>query len=219
MSRVHVFADESGNFDFSRKPGASAYYVLTTVVAEQCVHGHALLDLRRELACRGHGLASEFHAAEDTQAVRNEVFALLSQIPLRIDATILEKRKSRPGIRSTNERFYQYAWFYHMKYVAPQLVRPGNDMLVVAASIGAKASMREGFRATVANVLAQVVPATQSHIASWSAASDPWLQIADYCSWAISRKWERGDMRSYGLIQGRIRSEYELFRTGNTFYY
>jgi hypothetical protein len=27
--------------------------------------------------------------------------------------------------------------------------------------------------------------------------SDPCLQVADYCTWAIQRKWERGDERSH----------------------
>jgi hypothetical protein len=43
--------------------------------------------------------------------------------------------------------------------------------------------------------------------------------VADYCCWALSRKWEKGDDRSYALIQDKIRSEFDVFRSGRTFYY
>ena len=32
VARIHVFADEAGNFDFSRNTGATRYFLLTTVV-------------------------------------------------------------------------------------------------------------------------------------------------------------------------------------------
>ncbi len=33
------------------------------------------------------------------------------------------------------------------------------------------------------------------------------LQIADYMNWAIYRKWDRKDLRSFNLIRGVIREE------------
>lgn len=46
-----------------------------------------------------------------------------------------------------------------------------------------------------------------------------WNRIADYCCWAILRKWERNDARSHVLIANEIRSEYEIFQRGKTLYY
>jgi len=52
-------------------------------------------------------------------------------------------------------------------------------------------------------------------------AADPCLQVADYCAWAVQRKWESGgqDIRSYDLIKDRITYEYDLWGKGNTHYY
>lgn len=36
------------------------------------------------------------------------------------------------------------------------------------------------------------------------------LQIVDYVNWAIYRKWERGELRSYDLIRPAVRQEIEL---------
>ena len=75
MRRVHVFADEAGNFDFSNGPSASKYFILTTLVMKECSLGERLLALRRQLAFEGLEIHQEgFHASEDKQAVRDRVF-------------------------------------------------------------------------------------------------------------------------------------------------
>jgi hypothetical protein len=39
--------------------------------------------------------------------------------------------------------------------------------------------------------------------------SEPCLVVADYCTWAIQRRWEWGDDRSYRLIADNVASEVE----------
>lgn len=218
MSRKYVFADESGNFDFSRNASASRYFILVTLTLPDCSIGQELLDLRRQLAWEGHGLETEFHATEDKQIVRDRVFALLASRDFRIDVTVLEKSKAKPTIRFTDERFYQLAWFLHMKYVAPLVFEAGDEVLVIGASIGTR-RQRSGFRRAVLDVARQVLPAARFQVGSWSAASDPCLQVADYCAWALQRKWERADDRSWRLIAPKIRTEFDAFAIGAVHYY
>lgn len=45
------------------------------------------------------------------------------------------------------------------------------------------------------------------------------LQIADYFNWAVYRKWDRNDTRSYDLIRSVVKSEFAIFRTGRTYYF
>lgn len=218
MPRISVFADESGNFDFSRKQGASRYFILTTVSCPSFAVGDALLRLRREIAWEGHGTDSEFHATTDAQAVRDRVFDVLCTHDFRVDATILEKAKANPHTRQTDDRFYKLAWWLHMKHVAPRVVRPHDELFVVGASLGVK-KKRAVMHTAVQDVIRQVSPTTNFRTASWNAHSEPCLQVADYCCWALSRKWEKGDDRSYALIQHKIRSEFDVFRSGRRLYY
>jgi len=218
VARVFVFADECGNFDFSNNQGASKYFILTTIALPDCSVGQALLSLRRELAWEGIGLNNEFHATTDIQAVRDRVFATIARFPFRIDATILEKAKATPSIRNTDERFYQMAWYLHLKYVAPQIVRKSDELLVIGASLGTK-KRRAAFHAAIDDVVTQVSPTISFRVASWDGVSDPCLQVADYCAWAIQRKWERGDPRSHVLITSKIATEFAPFAVGNMKYY
>lgn len=217
MSRIHVYADEAGNFDFSRNAGASKYFILTTVTLEDHALVQELLDLRRNLAWSGVNLPNGFHATSDKQAVRNQVFSVLTRHDFRIDATILEKSKAQPQTRTSDLRFYKYAWFYHMKHNAPTLVVRGDELMVTAASITTK-KKQAAFVDAIEDVMSQSVRSVFV-AACWSAESDPALQVADYCCWAIQRKWEGNDARSHRLIQDKIATEYDLWLRGSTHFY
>jgi hypothetical protein len=218
MADRYVFADEAGNFDFSVKQGASKYFILATVTMDDCGLGDELLALRRDMAWRSVNADRGIHATEDPQHVRDEVFNLLVQRPFRVDATILEKRKAQPHITAKEAWFYQMAWYLHFKFVAPQIVGAGDRLLVTAASVGVKKKVGIFYNA-VGRVVAQVSPTLTYHVAGWPAPTDPCLQVADYCTWAIQRKWEGGDDRSQVLIAPKIQSEFDVWSIGQTYYY
>lgn len=219
LVRQHMFADEAGNFDFSLRVGASRYFILATVTMEDdLAAASAIHKLRYDLAWEGLEHPGPFHATTDAQSVRDRFFVAIEGLQFTIDATVIEKRKSRPTVRKTPEEFYQFAWFSHMRHAAPRNVTDLDDLLVVAASLGSKRRV-DSFHLAVKDVLRQVPRTGRTLTACWPASSDPGLQIADYCCWAIQRKWELSDSRSYELVSPRITSEYELFRRGRKFYY
>ncbi len=217
MADRYVFADEAGNFDFSRNSGASRYFVLTTVTVDHCEVGDKLLSLRRTIGWKGMHLGEVFHASEDPQAVRDEVFALLVAADFRVDATILEKAKAQPHIR-TEQSLYKMAWYLHFKHVAPSVATATDRLFVVASSLGTK-KKRGTFHNAVDDVVHQVSPCASHRVAFWPVQSDPCLQVADYCTWAIQRKRERGDTRSYDLIKSKVASEFDAWEVGQNYYY
>ena len=77
-------------------------------------------------------------------------------------------------------------------------------------------AIEKAVKTTLANMLPEQVRFRVLHHASKSSFG---LQVADYCNWAIFRKWERGDTRSYDLISSRVLSEFDLFKTGVRNYY
>ncbi len=219
MARICAFADEFGNFDFSLNQGASQYFGLTTVTFFDDQQARAdLEELRFELAWDEISHPGPFRASTDRQSIRNRVFETLQPHDFRVDATILEKRKAQPQLRTTEERFYGYAWYCHMERIARQIAGASDDLLVVAASIGAK-SKGKGFHYGVRNVMERFAPSHVTVTVQWPASVDVGLQIADHCSWAIQRKWERGDERSYILIKDRIETEVDIFRGEKKLYY
>ena len=218
MARVYIFGDESGNLDFRRATGASKYFIIGTVTLHGCTIGDDLLELKRRLHWDGHAVRDYFHAVDDKQAVRDEAFALLGQHDFRVDATILEKSKAVPGLAQDDVQFYKQAWHFHLKHLVPRVAEAGDEVFLVAASFGTNAR-KTAAKIAFQDVVAQVAHTQTCKTAFWPAATDPCLQVADYCCWAIQRKWESNDPRSHVLIAGKIRSEFDAFSFGGTHYY
>lgn len=218
----YLFADESGDLQFLRNGKASRYFAVGTLCADEeqvWALRTRLMRLRDELAWKAQGLDSCFHASPDAQVVRDAVFDALVDLEFRFDITLLEKSKAQPSIRPTEPKFYQYAWFFHLSRAAPQLFHQGDSIQVVAAQMGTRKT-RAAFRGAVDDVMAQCLPFRAKRVlAFWRDESDFGLQAADYCTWAVTRKWETGDDRAHRLIRSKIRIESDYFGYGTEHYY
>lgn len=221
MARIYIFSDESGNLDFSRGSGATRYFAVGTLAMsdeQPSLLRAALLSLRQDLAWRGHGLDSSFHATTDRQAVRDEVFQLLNRHEFRADVTLLEKSKAQPEVRTDPPTFYRYAMYYHLKHLIPKVTEPGDSLMMVASELGTK-KLRASYRDALEEVVEQCAAGMPHRVAFWPTHSDPCLQASDYVLWAVTRKWERRDDRSEVLIRHRIHTLYDLWAQGSRYYY
>lgn len=215
--KVYVFADEAGCFTFTREQNVSKYFIICTVTMDSTDVGQALSSLRHRLLWKGADLGDYFHATADKQAVRDKVFEEFLKFKFTVQATICEKSKAQPQVRLSKARFYQYPWYYHLRHGISKEIGKPKRLLVTAASIGSKKE-----KLTFSNAIGDVV--AQTIKCRWAvdfrpSQTDPCLQVADYCAWAIQRKWERDDDRSYVYIKDRITYEYDLWQRGTKHFY
>jgi hypothetical protein len=219
MSRLHVFADEAGSFDFKIGPNISRYFIVCTVVAPACDAANDLLALKRELGWERAPVGDYFHATTDKRVIRERVYAAILQHDFSIQATIMEKRKSEPKIRTTDARYYQHGWYYHFLYGMPKPLEACTELHVTAASVGTKKG-QVAFTDAVRDVIKQTAGRKRrTRTSFWPCATDPCLQLVDYCTWAIQRKWETGETWAYDLVKDRITYEYDMFQKGTKFFY
>ena len=218
MPTRFAFADEAGCFTFKRREGASRYFVLCTLTTDDCSLASELLHIRRLLTANNEPDRDKLHATSDLQATRDEVFAALGRHEFRVDATLLEKSKAQPQTRISDPGFYQYAWYYHFKHVAPRIINGADKLLITAAALGTKKT-KAAFKQSLNNTLQQTVPREKWEVSFIDSAKDPLLWAADYCAWAVQRRWELGDPRSHELIRPKIKSEFDLWSSGNHHYY
>jgi hypothetical protein len=92
-----------------------------------------------------------------------------------------------------------------------------SETLVTTASLGTKKE-RLAFQDAVSDVMRQT-SRTRWRADFMPAQADPCLQVADYCAWAIQRKWELNDSRSYDLIRHLLTYEYDLWWRGTQRFY
>lgn len=93
----------------------------------------------------------------------------------------------------------------------PRVYVFGDEVLLAIASLGT-GRQRQVLEAGLEDVAGQLGTSRTVKLVNWLGATDPCFQIADYCAWAAQRKYERGDDRSYRLIEHKVETEYDLFR-------
>ncbi|MFJ6565501.1 DUF3800 domain-containing protein [Streptomyces sp. NPDC091412] len=220
--RHYLFSDESGDLQCRASKDVSKYFAVGTLLIEEGELARLrseMAALRDVLAWSNHGLDSCFHATEDSYFVRERVFDLLSSFDFRVDVTLLQKNKAQTQVRRDEPTFFKYAWFYHLRYIAPQIFQEDDEVLIVAAELGTK-KVRKAFRAAIEDVMHQCLHfRVKRTLAFWRDESDFALMAVDYCLWAVFRKWERGDDASYKKIADKIHTEFDLWAAGRTTYF
>jgi len=224
MNTLYLFIDESGNFDFS--PNGTKFFVLTVLSATEPFEiGSPLLKLRYDLlpnyACgpkmEEHGY---FHASEDIQDVRNHVFSIISKFnhPLRVDSVIAQKNKANPKLHRQPLEFYEILAEALLKYSFNRATWHVYDhVVVVFSSLFEKKKrgiLKQAFKSLIKQH-AKVSYALYFHNSKFDLCN----QAADYFGWAIYRKWESDDYRSYNIVQQLIKSEFDIFEKGDNKFY
>ena len=216
---AYLFLDEGGNFDFS--PTGTRYFILTSVATRRPFPAQASLDEYKH-DCLEYGLDTEyFHCTDDNTRVRRKVFELIAEHldSFRIDCLVVEKPKTGPALRE-DKRFYPEMLGYLLRYVIPREIRNGVDEVIVITDTIPIQKKRQAIEKAIKGALAKMLPAGMRYrILHHASRSHYGLQIADYCNWAVFRKWQKGEVEFYDLIKPAVKSEFEIFRTGTTLYY
>lgn len=216
---LYVFLDEGGNLDFT--PKGSKHFTLSAITTRRpfLMDPH-ILALKFDLIEFGLDL-QRFHAAEDRQAVRDQVFQIITNSldSIRIDSIIIDKRKTGPALRPV-EHFYPRMLGYVLRYILEGLPLTDIDEVIVITDtlpVAAKRkAIEKGIKIKLAEMLPKGIKYRVLHHASYSCVG---LQVADYCNWAVFRKWESGDPRSYTLIKPVLKSEFDIFKKGTLCHY
>lgn len=195
MKPLYLYADETGNLDLdgkvdARGGGASTYFGFGTALFEGD-HGRRLLEglhLRAAVTASGVRLNRGFHACDDSNKTRNQMFQLVRDQAPRIDATFLYKANIRPDVREKGEDYlYKIAWYLHFKFLAQYVIPQGAKVYVVVAEFGVKARRLAAEKA-LADVCRQFN--LDMDLCVWPASTSWGLQVADYSLWALQRHHE-----------------------------
>ena len=220
MNYLYVFIDVSGNYDYS--PTGTMNLVITSTLCTDINPGVLeLYAVKHEAIDQGIDI-EYFHAAEDRQPVRDRVFNVISGLThLRIDSIIVEKSKVDTNLRPLN-RFYPTMVEYLLQYPFDPRgidVTRFDKVLIFMDRESARAKEKEAITKAVKISLARHLRGVPYTLSMHSSASHPYLQIVDYCSWALYVKWERGEIRPFNQIKNLVRSEFLIYQNKKAKWY
>ena len=208
---TYIFIDESGNLDFG--PTGTQYFVLTSVSMNRPFPIYQALDAYRYERLEQGFDCERFHCSEDSPTVRRAVFDLIaSELDgLRIDCLVIAKTKTDPALRD-DRRFYPEMLSRLLRSVLQGELSRGAESFVIVTDTLPVRKMKRAHAKGVQLAIAEMLPANVNYrILHHASASHYGLQAADYCSWAVYRKWQRGETAYYDLLTDAIRIELEAF--------
>lgn len=216
---TYIFLDESGDLGFN--PKGSRYFVLTCVRTQRpFMWRDALDDYKYDLI--EFGLNNEqFHCAEDNSHVRGRVFDIIDNHldQIQIDSVIVQKNKTHPTLQE-GMGFYILMLNSLLQYVLTREGWENTEEVIVITDKLPISQKRRAFEKVIKTSLSRLLPrGVKGRILRHDTRSHYGLQVANYCCWAIHRKWLKGKTDYYDRIKPALHSEYDIFRRGRTIYY
>jgi hypothetical protein len=206
---------------------------MTALCTYEPVQGRdAFFELMYTLAHEGTEIEC-FHATEDTQAIRDEVFGRILTLPndYEVHSILADKPKAHPSLYRTmarrknkivsqkdETRFYALICRTILKYIFRRSrFASAERIVIILSSIFDKAKM-----AAISGSLKTYLKnecRKPFYIYFRANKADINCQIADYFGWAVTRYWEKGDKRALAQIEHRVVTQFHIFQTGTILHY
>ena len=170
--------------------------------------------------CLQYGLdIDHFHCANDNNHIRSQLFDIIGRHleGMSIDSLVIEKAKTEPSSRTDN-RFYPEVLGRLLRNVFERA--SSYQKLIVITDVIPHQKKRKAIEKGIKQILNQMLPGgVKYRLLHHPSRSHYGLQIADYCNWAIYRKWCTNESRFYDVIETAICSELDIFENKTRHYY
>lgn len=216
---IFVFLDESGQLDFSSN--GSKHFVLAAVTTLNPLQTSSTLQklkykfLANPLDNQAHEC---FHASEDKQLVRDQVFLELENIKndLLINYIWADKTKTHPTIQSRTD-FYSLLGSSICKYLLKKWKISNFDKVIIVFD---KILTNKEEKAFLKKLKPELKALGKPYsIYFHQTKADFNSQIADYAAWAKYVALEKNEMRPMNSLKHFSISDFDIFQKGSTHYY
>jgi len=207
----YIFLDESGDLGFRFDKGSSRHFLITIVFAKQKrplekVAKKVHVSLRKKYKKVG-----VLHTYHDEPATRKRLLKLTEQQACSILAIVLDKKKVYTNLSTEKSVLYNYVTNILLDRL---FTRKPIPLMQPIHLIAARRETNKFLNTNFKYYLQQ--QAKRNHglklqVAIATPSQEKALQIVDFVSWAIFRRYEHGDRSYYKLIQSKIIEEKSLF--------
>jgi hypothetical protein len=148
------------------------------------------------------------------------VQALLKHPDWRFASILVEKCKVNPTIQDQADFYPKFASMV-LRFVFKGRVRVGTNQVLIYTDTLPVANQRRAVEASIKKACHADLGPIPFCVFHHPRGSNAWLQVVDYCSWAVFRRWEKKDDRTYVQLRPRL-ADTELDITargdGTTYY-
>jgi len=207
---TRIFLDESGDLGFSQR--SSRWFILTIVLT----NNHRKIEKAVKKIHKGlkkkYKKVKELHAYHADSITKKRMLKLLSELDdCQILCIILNKEKVHIDLQHQKNYLYNYvANILLDRLKNKQIIKPVDLVEIFIDQRETNKFLKKNFEDYLENNLRQwenrdiKIKIKPSH-------TEKCLQAVDFISWAIFRKYEKGDFEYYELIKNKVIEENLLF--------
>ena len=207
---AYLFIDESGDLGFSK--GSSKWFTFTIILTTNKRPLEKVIKKARTSLRKNHKRVNELHAYHADEVTRKRVLKGLSELDdLRVLSIILNKEKVYVDLQNQKNYLYNYVANILLDRLHTKDILAVNEHLDICFDRkDTKKNLRDNF---VSYLQTSLGAKRTGNIDITLSAShqEKALQAVDFVSWAIFRKYERGDYEYYEIIKNKIVEENPLF--------
>lgn len=207
---AYIFLDESGDLGF--KSTSSRWFLFTiAMVSDPRALERVVKRVWRPLK-RKHKKLGELHASHEKDITRTRVLSRLNEVPnLKILCTILNKQKVHIDLQNQKNYLYNYTANILLERLhTKEVLKPNEPIHLYIDRKDTKKQLRENFIQYLTTSMAKRRDGPFK-VELHSSHENKSLQAVDFLSWAIFRKYEKGDYEFYEIIKNKIAEEKLLF--------
>lgn len=206
----YIFLDESGDLGFSEK--SSKWFLFTLVVVNDLRKIEKVIKkVRKGLKKKYKHTFSELHAYHCDNITRTRVLKELAELDISVVTTILNKKKVHIDLQNQKNYLYNYtANIILDRLINKKILNSNHKISLIVDRKDTKKNLKENFISYITKAMHN--KDHKNFEMTLSASHDEkGLQAVDFISYAIYRKYERGDFELYEIIKDKIADEKLLF--------
>jgi hypothetical protein len=210
---MFLLMDESGclGFDFE-KARTSKYFVIT------CLFSKSKRPLEKITKKIHQGLRQKFkrktgvlHCSKESPVTRQRLLKLLRDRECVVMTVYLNKRKVFTRLQDEKHVLYNYVTNILLDRIfAKKIIADAQHVILIASKRETNRFLNENF-SDYLNRQVDKVHGVSLKVEIKTPAEETSLQVVDFVSWAIFRKYEYGDESYYNMIRNKIIEENPLF--------
>jgi len=193
---LYVYVDESGNFDFSAS-GTKHFVMTAYVTTEPLFAATRIARLKYYLLSQGVGI-SNFHASEDSQRVRNQVFEQLAKLRNLTAHTLWLKKDTLRSEAKSAAAIYELAGLEMARIAGEEANLRNAESVVMVFDKTLIYREEQAFLSKAKAVLFEL--SHPFHIYFHNVSKDFNGQIADYIAWSHYVALERNEFRPLAAL-------------------
>lgn len=205
-----IFLDESGDLGF--KDNSSKWFLFTIAMTTEAKALERITKRIWRNLRKKHKKLGELHAYHADDITRRRMLKNISEVKnLKILTVILNKQKVYVDLQNQKNYLYNYTANILLERLHKSGAVEDNDPIhLYVDSRDTKKTLRENF----INYLTDSMKKRRDcrfEIKLHASHENKSLQAVDFISWAIFRKYEKGDFEFYEIIKDKIIEERPLF--------